>query len=138
MRILPGLLVVGSSVAVQELPDTSEIGEGIEFKCFAIGEEKPNAIEHDKLESTGCAQVYDTIKTANRACSLFEQCLLIGQNSDGYFELFSKSGEGTGMDLENYNLSIPNLNKTETSLVYGNFNVSSNNYLKKIKISQPS
>ena len=84
MRISLGLLAIGSST---EPPGFSKTGEAVDFKCFHIGEEKPNAMDHNRLERTGCAQVYDTIKTANRACSLFEQCLLIGENSDGNFEL---------------------------------------------------
>ena len=87
------------------------------FKCFQIGEEQAFTMVHNKLE--GCAQVYDTIKTANRACSLFEQCFLIGKNSDGNFELFTESDEDTAIDLESYDLSIPTLDKTQTSLIYG-------------------
>lgn len=68
----------------------------------------------------GCTQVFDSITTANLACSLFEQCLLIGQNSDGNFELFSESDEDSFTDLEHYSLSIPTLDKTQTSLIYGN------------------
>ena len=78
-------------------------------------EESNNAID-----STGCAQVFDTIETANLACSLFEQCLLIGQNIDGNFELFTESDDNTVTNLENYNLSVPTMDKTQTSLFYGN------------------
>ena len=117
MRISPSLFVIGSSA---EVPDTSRIEEAMDFKCFNIGEEQPYAIVHNELE--GCAQVYDTIKTANRACSLFEKCFLIGKNSDGKFELFTESDEDTGIDLESYDLSIPTLNKTQTSLMYGKSN----------------
>ena len=69
----------------------------------------------------GCTQVFDSITTANLACSLFEQCLLIGQNIDGNFELFSESDEDSFTDLEHYNLSIPTMDKTQTSMIYGNF-----------------
>ena len=99
----------------------------MDFKCFQIGEEQPNGMVHNKLE--GCAQVYDTVKTANRACSLFEQCFLIGKNSDGNFELFTESDEDTGIDLESYDLSIPTLNKTKTSLIYGKSHLIQINYI---------
>ena len=114
MRISPSLLVIGSSA---EIPDSSKIEEAIDLKCFQIGEEQPYAMVHNELE--GCAQVYDTIKTANRACSLFEQCLLIGKNSNGNFELFTESDKDTAINLESYDLSIPTLDKTQTSLIYG-------------------
>ena len=68
----------------------------------------------------GCTQVFDSITTANLACSLFEQCLLIGQNSDGNFELFSESDDDFFTDLEHYSLSIPTMDKTQTNLIYGN------------------
>ena len=94
---------------------------------------------HNQLESIGCSQVYDTIKTANRACSLFEQCLLIGQNSEGNFELFTEADNDTGIDLEDYDLSIPTLDKTQTSLIYGKSHVINIIYFSKIfKISQRS
>lgn len=57
------------------------------FKCLNIEENKSDIL----MEKTGCAQVFDTINTANFACSLFEKCLLIGENNDGNFELFSES-----------------------------------------------
>ena len=88
MRISWGLLVIGNSA---EVPDSLKIEGAIDFKCFHIGEEIPYTMVHNQLESIGCAQVFDTIKTANRACSLFEQCLLIGQNRDGNFELFTEA-----------------------------------------------
>ena len=124
MRISPSLLVIGSSA---EVPNSSKIGEVMDFKCFQIGEEQPYAMVHNELE--GCAQVYDTIKTANRACSLFEQCFLIGKNSDGNFELFTESEKDTGIDLESYDLSIPTLNKTKTSLIYGKSHLIQINYI---------
>ena len=90
--------------------------ETIDFKCFNIGEEKSD-VARDNL---GCAQVFDSIETANLACSLFEKCRLIGQNSDGNFVLFSESDDNTVTDLENFNLSIPSMDKTKGSLIYGN------------------
>ena len=117
MRISLGLFVIG---IFAEFPDT---GGPIDFKCFNIGENQPYAMVHNQLESIGCAQVYDNIKTANRACSLFEQCLLIGKNSDGNFELFTEAEKDTGIDLESYNLSIPTLDKIQTSLIYGKSHV---------------
>ena len=116
MRISLGLLAIGSAM---KPPGISKFGEAIDFKCFYIGEEKLNAMDHTRLKWTGCAQVYDTIKTANRACSLFEQCLLIGENSDGNFELLGESDGDIVINLETYNLSIPTLEKTQTSLIYG-------------------
>ena len=125
MRISWGLLVIGSSA---EVTDSLKIKGAIDFKCFNIGEEQQYATVHNQLESIGCAQVYDTIKTANRACSLFEQCLLIGQNSEGNFELFTEADNDTGIDLEDYDLSIPTLDKTQTSLIYGKSHVIKINY----------
>jgi len=84
------------------------------FKCLNIEENKSDIL----MEKTGCAQVFDTINTANFACSLFEKCLLIGQNNDGNFELFSKSDDSITTDLEDYNISIPTMPKTQTSLIY--------------------
>ena len=124
MRISLSLLVIGSSA---EIPDSSKIEEAMDFKCFNIGEEQPYAMVHNELE--GCAQLYDNIKTANRACSLFEQCFLIGENSDGNFELFTESDEDTAIDLESYDLSIPTLDKTQTSLIYGKSHVIQINYI---------
>ena len=92
MRISSGLFVIG---IFAEFPDSSNTGGPIDFKCFNIGENQPYAMVHNQLEGIGCAQVYDNIKTANRACSLFEQCLLIGKNSDGNFELFTETDEDT-------------------------------------------
>ena len=112
MRILLGLLAIRVSA------DGIQKGrEDVDFKCFNIGETKSN----NAKANMGCPQVFDTIETADLACSLFEQCLLIGQNSDGNFELFSESDDDTVTDLTNYNLSIPTLDKIETSLIYGNF-----------------
>ena len=64
--------------------------------------------------------MFDTLATANLACSLFENCLLIGQNTDGNFELFSESDDNTVTDLQEYELSIPSMDKSQTSLKYGN------------------
>ena len=125
MRISSSLFVIGISA---EVPDSLKIGEAVDFKCFRIGEEQQYAMYHNQLESIGCSQVYDTIKTANRACSLFEQCLLIGQNSEGNFELFTEADNDTGIDLEDYDLSIPTLDKTQTSLIYGKSHVIKINY----------
>ena len=47
--------------------------------------------------------------------------MLIGQNRDGNFELFSESDDNSFADLEQYNISIPTMDKTQTSLIYGNF-----------------
>ena len=96
--------------------------------CYYIGEKQQYATVHNQIGSKGCAQVYDTIKTANRACSLFEQCLLIGQNSEGNFELFTEADNDNGIDLEDYDLSIPTLDKTQTSLIYGKSHVIKINY----------
>ena len=91
--------------------------EAVDFKCLQMdNDESKNAIN-----GTCCTEVFDTIETANLACSLFEECLLIGQNSDGNFELFTESDDNTVIDLENYNLSVPTIEKTETNLFYGNF-----------------
>ena len=90
--------------------------EAVEFKCLQMDDEESN----NAKDSTGCAQVFDTIETANLACSLFEQCLLIGQNIDGNYELFTESDDNTVTNLENYNLSVPTTAKTQTSLFYGN------------------
>ena len=125
MRISWGLLIIGSST---EVPDSLKIKGAIDFKCFHIGEEQQHATVNNQLGSIGCAQVYDTIKTANRACSLFEQCLLIGQNSEGNFELFTEADNDNGIDLEDYDLSIPTLDKTQTSLIYGKSHVIKINY----------
>ena len=125
MRISWDLLIIGASA---EVPDSLKIHGANDFKCFHIGEEKQYATVHNQLGSIGCAQVYDTIKTANRACSLFEQCLLIGQNSEGNFELFTEADNDNGIDLEDYDLSIPTLDKTQTSLIYGKSHVIKINY----------
>lgn len=71
------------------------------------------------MNRNGCPQVFDSIETANLACSLFDQCMLIGQNSDKNFELFSESDGLTAPDLADYNFSIPTMDKTQTSLIYG-------------------
>ena len=110
MRLLLGLLAIRVSA-----DGNQKRREDVDFKCFSIGEIKSN----NAKDSMGCPQVFDTIETADLACSLFEQCLLIGQNSDGNFELFSESDDDTVIDLTNYNLSIPTLDKIETSLIYG-------------------
>ena len=89
----------------------------VDFRCLNVGEETSNAA----VDINGCAHVFDTIETANLACSLFEKCLLIGQNRDGNFELFTESDDNVVADLENYNLSIPTMDKTQTSLFYGDF-----------------
>ena len=87
-----------------------------EFQCLQIGEET------DKItDSKGCVQVFDNLATANLACSLFENCLLIGKNSNDNFELFSEADENYAMDLQDYELSIPTMDKSETSLLYGNY-----------------
>ena len=112
MKLIPGLLAIGVSA-----DGIQKRREDVDFKCFNIGEIKSN----NAKDSMGCPQVFDTIETADLACSLFEQCLLIGQNSDGNFELFSESDDDTATDLTNYNLSIPTLDKIKTSLIYGNF-----------------
>ena len=125
MRISSSLFVIGISA---EVPDSLKIGGAVDFKCFHIGEEQQHATVNNQLGSIGCAQVYDTIKTANRACSLFEQCLLIGQNSEGNFELFTEADNDNGIDLEDYDLSIPTLDKTQTSLIYGKSHVIKINY----------
>ena len=88
----------------------------VDFKCLVIGEQESDI----STDNSGCKQVFDTIETANLACSLFEKCVLIGQNSDGNFELFAESDNDTAFDLEEYNLSIPTMDKTPTSLIYGN------------------
>ena len=80
MRFLPGLFTFG--ISATEIPKHGPTS----FRCFHIGED----IEH-ALDKTGCAQVFDTIETANFACSLFEDCLLIGHNTEGYFELFDEN-----------------------------------------------
>ena len=110
MRLIPGLLAVGVSA-----DEIQKRREDVDFKCFHIGETKSS----NAKDSMGCPQVYDTIETANLACSLFKQCLLTGQNSDGNFELFSESDDDNATNLTNYNLSIPTLDKIETSLIYG-------------------
>ena len=76
-------------------------------------------------------QVFDNISTANLACSLFENCALIGKNANGNFELFSESNDDTAFDLQDYDLSIPTMDKTQTSLIYGNFH----NYINHISHS---
>ena len=91
--------------------------ETMQFKCLRIGEE----VLTGAIPEQGCSQVFDTITTANLACSFFEQCLLIGQNSDGNFQLFTESDDNTDTDLDDYNISIPTLDKTQTGLIYGNF-----------------
>ena len=91
--------------------------EATQFKCLQIGEK----VLINAIHKQGCLQVFDTITTANLACSLFEDCSLIGQNTDGNFELFSESDDITYTDLEDYNLSIPTIDKTQTDLIYGNF-----------------
>lgn len=88
--------------------------ETVDFKCLQIGEEESKT----EMNSTGCAQIFDTIETANLACSLFETCLLIGRNNDGNFELFKESDDNTVTDLGDYSLSIPTMDKTQTSLFY--------------------
>ena len=112
MKLIPGLLAIGVSA-----DGIQKRREDVDFKCFNIGEIRSN----NEKDSLGCPQVFDTIETANLACSLFEQCLLIGQNSDGNFELFSGSDDDIVIDMTNYNLSIPTLDKIESSLIYGNF-----------------
>ena len=67
-------------------------------------------------------QVFDNISTANLACSLFENCVLIGENENGNFVLFSESDDKTAVELQDYELSIPTMDKTQTSLIYGNSN----------------
>ena len=62
------------------------------------------------IHKQGCLQVFGSITTANLACSIFEDCSLIGQNTDGNFELFSESDDNTYFEL--YNLSIPTMDKT--------------------------
>ena len=87
-----------------------------DFQCLQIGEVTDKATDR-----TGCAQVFDTLATANLACSLFENCLLIGHNN-GYFELFAESEDNTAMDLQDYELSIPTMAKSQTNLKYGKYN----------------
>ena len=94
----------------------------LDFKCLVIGEQESDI----STDNSSCKQVFDTIETANLACSLFEKCVLIGQNSDGNFELFSESDDDTAFDLEEYNLSVPTMEKTRTSLIYGNLDGFSN------------
>jgi len=84
-----------------------------DFKCLDIGEVSENGSER-----VGCMQVFDNISTANLACSLFENCALIGKNANGNFELFSESNDDTAFDLQDYDLSIPTMDKTQTSLIY--------------------
>ena len=75
-------------------------------------------------------QVFDNISTANLACSLFENCVLIGKNANDNFVLFSESDDNTAVELQDYELSIPTMDKTQTSLIYGTSNNSI--YLKCI------
>jgi len=86
----------------------------VDFKCLVIGEPESDI----SRDNSSCKQVFDTIETANLACSLFEKCVLIGQNSDRNFELFAESDDDASFDLEEYNLSIPTMDKTRTSLIY--------------------
>ena len=88
--------------------------ETVNFQCLQIG----NEVLTGTLDETGCEQVFDTLSTANLACSLFEQCVLIGQNIGGNYELFSE-GDNIVADLSKYNLSIPTMDKTQTTLIYG-------------------
>ena len=57
--------------------------------------------------------MFDTIADANIACSLYENCLLIGRNTDGKFELFSESEDTTAIDLDRYELFFPEMDKTK-------------------------
>ena len=121
MKFLSGLFTIGiSATEIYQYDSTSasKQRENTRFQCLHIGGE----IEH-ALDRTGCAQVFDTIETANLACSLFENCLLIGQNTEGHFELFSESNGKTNIDLQDYELSIPTMAKYKTNLIYGNFSV---------------
>ena len=59
--------------------------------------------------------MFDTIADANIACSLYENCLLIGRNTDGKFELFSESEDTTAIDLDRYELFFPEMDKTKTN-----------------------
>ena len=118
MKFLPGLFTIGiSATGISQYDSTTapKRRETTGFQCFHIGEE----IEH-AMGGTSCAQVFDTIETANLACSLFENCLLIGHNTKGYFELFSESEDRTAIDLQDYQLSIPTMAKSQTNLIYGN------------------
>ena len=117
MKFLSGLFTIGiSATEIYQYDSTSasKQRENTRFQCLHIGGE----IEH-ALDRTGCAQVFDTIETANLACSLFENCLLIGQNTEGHFELFSESNGKTNIDLQDYELSIPTMAKSQTDLIYG-------------------
>ena len=70
-------------------------------------------------------KVYDSLNIANLACSLSDECNLIGQNESGNFELFTAtSDEHSNVDLGSYrtlipnDLSRPNL-QPSANLIYG-------------------
>ena len=72
--------------------------------------------ENTDANRQGCAEVFDTITAANVACRLYENCLLIGRNTDGNFVLFSESEDNTAIDLDRYELFFPNMDKTKVNL----------------------
>ena len=81
-----------------------------DFECLKIGEMKKST-----TDGAGCTHVFGTIKAANVACRVYENCLLIGRNSDGNFELFSESEDNTAIDLDRYELFFPDMDKTKIS-----------------------
>ena len=88
-------------------------GEGFpSYGCATFG-----GVE-SAVNSEGCLQVFDSLETAKLACSVSDNCILIGQNRNGSFEIFSES-DNPGLDLLNYELSFPAPEKVSTNRIYG-------------------